>query len=74
MGIHSSYKLVEIKIMILVRVHVCRLVSVQMSDRVASQQRLLVIGVCGCRGGMKLGLGLLHTIRVEALIEPVLFS
>lgn len=74
MGIQSSYKLVEIKIMILVHVHVCRLVSVQMSNRVPSQQRLLVVGVCGCRGGMKFGLGLLLTIRVEALIEPVLFS
>ena len=74
MGIQSSYKLVFIKIMILVHIHVCRLESVQMSNRVTSQQRLLVIGVCGCRGGMKFGLGLLHAIRVVALFEPVLFS
>lgn len=72
MGIHSNYKLVEIKIMRLVHVHMCRLESVQMS-RVPSQQRLLVIGVCGCRGGMKFGLGLIHAIRVVALIEPVYY-
>ena len=60
--------------MILVHVHVCRLESVQLSNRVTSQQRLLVIGVCGCQGCMKFGLGFLLTIGVVALIEPVLFS